>query len=434
MKVTNENNLLVVKIKKGENFRVETEADAVVDGKGGPADTKATAAGNGQAATIPVNGSVPKAGGPEGSVPGTPLDEAHKNWSLIGDPHATSGGEHWENQQRGDFVALTSKDGSYQVQNRQEKLNGDDNFTVNTAAAVKDGDNVVSYDVKTKKLSVNGKDWDGKTQPEGGTKIEKTGDGYKITSSKGDETGIHDRGNYLDLDGKLGPDRKVGDIQGSMGKFDNTDDATSHTKRDGTQAANVDEMITDWTAKPGENLFNAQGKGGPGAPPVDGKGGPGALNDETKKALQGIMEQITALTKTLTTLLEKLMAGQPAAPAGPAAPAAPAADGKGGPAPADGKGGAAAAPTKTFAQQKAEDEKKAQEAADVEKAAKAKADGVKAAEGKGGPAAAEAGDPMAQIMIALKGLLELLTKLMAQMQAGKAPAAVPAAAPEQKAA
>ena len=477
-----------------------------------PKATATTAAAGGPTATAAANditptplgdiNNLPVAGAPSSlpltSTPtGQKLDDAHRTWSSVGDPHITSGGDKFDNQQQGDFVQARTKDGSFEVQARQEKINGTDNFTANTNAAIKDGDNVVSYDVKTKKLTVNGKEWDGATQPPGGTKIERAADGFKVTTAKGDETTIRDKGVYLDLEGKLGPDRTVDDVQGALGKFDNVDDASSHVKRDGTAAATTDEMITDWKVKDGESLFNKQaggpaaggpgaaeqpgaavpanpaapaapnGKGGPApanpaapavpakpaapadpaAPAPDGKGGP-AVDDDMKKALTEILDQLKNIIAQLGKLLEKLgvkpdapAAGGPAAPANPARPvdpAAPAAPAAGGPAGAPKD--AAAPVTKTFAEQKAEDEKKAKEAADAEKAK------AKPVEGKGGPAAAdapaapakaaevpaakaanaaEAADPMADIMNQLKDLLKTLTGLLEKILAtqGAAPVA-----------
>ncbi len=405
LRVLNNNGKAEIHVQPGQE--VSVVADLPADGKGGPTDqNKTTAAGNN--ATVPLDNSAPAAGGPTESVPGEKLDDTHRKWASVGDPHIRMGNENFDNMQRGDFTLMQSKDKSFQVQARQEAPPGAPNVTVNTAAAVKDGDNVVSYDVKTKKLQVNGAEWDGKTQPAGGTKIEKTGDGYSVTSSKGDVTNIHDKGNYLDLDGELGPDRTAGEVAGAHGVFDNTDGTESHVKRDGTKAANRDEMINDWRVKPEEDLFAAAGKGGP-----DGKGGPGQIDDETKKMLTDMMTQLTDLTKNLTALIEKLgIQPQPA----------PAADGKGGPAaeaPAAAAPAAAApaaaAPAKTFEEQKKDD---------VAKAA--------GADGKGGPAAAEApaaaNDIFGDIMKALQGLMEMLTKLMAQLQGGAAPAAAPVAA------
>lgn len=406
LRVLNNNGKAEIHVQPGQEISIIADLPAT-DGKGGPVDqNRTTAAGN--AATVPLDNSTPAAGGPSDSVPGEKLDDTHRKWHSVGDPHIKMGNEYFDNMQRGDFVLMQSQDKSFQVQARQEAPPGAPNVTVNTAAAVKDGDNVVTYDAKTKKLMVNGAEWDGKTQPAGGTKIEKIGDGYKITSSKGDVTNIHDKGGYLDLDGELGPDRKAGEVRGAHGVFDNTDGTESHVKRDGTRAANRDEMINDWRVKPEEDLFKAAGKGGPGEPK------PGEIDDATKKALADVYTQLTELTKNLGSLLEKLGIK-------PANPAQPAADGKGGPAPADANAAAkkdgAAAPAQTFADQK-------------------KADAAAAgADGKGGPAAANAAaaapaanDVFGQIIQALKGLMEMLTKLLAQLQGGAAPAAAPAAA------
>jgi hypothetical protein len=431
LRVVNEGGKARIHVPAGTEVTVVADPPAA-DGKGGPADQNKTTTGQGNGATVPLDGSkpagsVPTAGGPTGQK----LDDTHRSWHSVGDPHIKMGNENFDNMQRGDFVIAQSQDKSFQVQARQEQMGDNQNVTVNTAAAVKDGDNVVAYDAKTKKLTVNGAEWDGKTQPQGGTKIEKIGDGYSVTSSKGDVTNIHDKGGYLDLDGKLGPDRVEGEVRGAHGVFDNTDGSESHIKRDGTRAANRDEMINDWKVKPEEDLFAAAGKGGPADPnkpvdpanpkpadpnapkpadpnaPADGKGGPGALDDATKTALKDIMDQLNKLVASLGEILKKL-----GVDAGAAAPAPAPADGKGGPAPAaQPKKDDKAAPAATF-----EDQKKADAAA---KAAEAPKDG------KGGPAPADAagGDIFAQITTALKGLMELLQKLLAQLGGNAAPIA-----------
>jgi hypothetical protein len=386
-----------------------------------PTDTNSVTTG-GSNSTLPLSSSpTPPTSAPTGG--GGAVDADHRKWHSIGDPHVQTGKENFDDTKTGDFTVLQSDDKSFEVQSRKEAFA--DGSVANTGVAVKDGDNVASYDVKSKKMMVNGKEWDGQTQPPG-MKIEKTGDGYSITSSKGDVTNVHDKGHYVDIDGEIGPNRQVGEVKGAYGAFDNTDGAESHIKKDGTAAANTDEMIDSWKVGQGESLFDKAGvpaaggpaaagtgganpvapdapkdgaapadpnagKGGPapadangpkpadpnapkdGAAPADGKGGP-AISDDIKTALQDILKQLKDLIASLEKVMQKLgvdagakPAGETPAAGGPAAAPAPAdakpADAKpdGAAAAADGKGGPAAAPA-TF-----EDQKKADAAGAADK-------------------------------------------------------------------
>lgn len=362
-----------------QNLAIRTAAPATLAiGNGDPEPLQTPPAPT----TPPTVPPPPAAGGPTSTVPPNTVDEAHRKFHSIGDPHVRMGNEYFDNTRVGDFVMLQTADKSFQVQNRQEKFA--DGSVANTAGAVKDGDNVVTYDVKTKKLLVNGQEWDGKTQPPGGTKIEKIGDGYKVTTSKGDVVNFHDKGHYLDIDGEIGPNRQVGEVRGEHGVFDNTDGIESHQKRDGTQARDVNEMIEDWRVKPEEDLFKAAGKGGPGAETK--------IDDATKKALVDLYDQLTKLTKSLGDLLGKL--------------GIDVTGGKGGPAPAEAKP-AQPAPAPAPAE-------------------------PRPADGKGGAAPVNPNAPtpganevFGEILKALKGLMDLLTKLLAQLQGGAAPAPQP---------
>jgi hypothetical protein len=214
-------------------------------------------------------------------------------------------------------------------------------------------------------------------------KIEKTGDTYFVTSSKGDKTSIQDKGHYLDLRGSVGPERQVGEVRGAHGVFDNVDSADSHVNRDGTRANSTDQMIDSWKARPEENLFNkaaggpaAAGTGGakpangggnapgtpaagnpaalapgapgaPGATPANpaapgaapagpaGKGGP-EVGDDIKAMLSDLLKALKELIANLEKLLAKL--GADAGKGGPAPAAAAQGEngarqaGKGGPA------------------------------------------------------------------------------------------------------
>jgi len=222
------------------------------------------------------------------------VDPTHRKWASVGDPHITMGKEKFDQQVKGNLVLLRTQEGDFQVQARQTHPKGNDQVTVNTRVAIKDGDNLVHYDTDTNELLVNGKPWDGQSPLPGGTQIARTGDGFQVTSARGDVTSIHDRGDYLDLDGEIAPDRRTGEIRGAFGSFDNVDDFRSHLLRDGTIAPDNETLAENWIATPEEDLVDK--------PPVPTGGGPGGVRDGLLRMLTALIEQLTALVRQLSLL------------------------------------------------------------------------------------------------------------------------------------
>ncbi|MEB3329935.1 MAG: hypothetical protein VKQ33_11945 [Candidatus Sericytochromatia bacterium] len=201
-----------------------------------------------------------------------------KRFSSVGDPHETTGdGGKFDNMKEGNFVKARSASGDFELQTVQgkDKSGRWPNATVNHAAAVKSGNDTVAYNGLDKTLTVNGekkelKDGETLNLPDGG-KVTKTPEGLQIVSKAGDTVNIKQQDNYIDVSGEIGPDRKDGEVRGSLGNFDADKDASNDlVGRDGTvmgdpkDAAAVDKFIEEWRAKPEENLFGDDPIGGTG--------------------------------------------------------------------------------------------------------------------------------------------------------------------------
>jgi hypothetical protein len=199
----------------------------------------------------------------------------------VGDPHETTGdGGKFDNMKEGNFLKAKSASGDFELQTVQgkDKSGRWPNATVNHAAAVKAGKDTVAYNGLTQTLTINGKpktlaEGENFKLPDGGS-VAKTKEGLSITSPAGDRVEILQRDNYIDVSGEIGPNRKDGEVRGSLGNFDADKDAANDLLgRDGKvvgppkDKAAVDKFIEDWRTKPGENLFGADpiGGAGPGA-------------------------------------------------------------------------------------------------------------------------------------------------------------------------
>ncbi|MBM3267592.1 MAG: VWD domain-containing protein [Candidatus Sericytochromatia bacterium] len=225
-----------------------------------------TTAGNALTTTVPattVAGDV-KTTVPGGTTSTVQLEDAKgltfRSW---GDPHEVSGdGLKFDNMGIGYYTALKSASGDLMVVKRQESIpnTGADGSTVNTEAAVKAGDDVVKYNTKNNKLHINDQEVtlkDGETRAlPGGGSVTKKGNKITVTSPKGDEITFVDQGKYMDLEGKLSPSRKDGEVTGSLGRFDKDTDASNDlVLRDGTQAKTQAEFIDNWKTNDAENLL-----------------------------------------------------------------------------------------------------------------------------------------------------------------------------------
>jgi hypothetical protein len=201
-----------------------------------------------------------------------------KKFSSVGDPHETTGdGGKFDNMKEGNFVKARSASGDFELQTVQgkDKSGRWPNATVNHAAAVKSGKDTVAYNGLDKTLTINGEKKDlkeGETVnlPDGG-KVTKTKDGVQIVSKAGDTVNIKQQDNYIDVSGEIGPNRKDGEVRGSLGNFDADKDANNDlVGRDGKviggpkDAAAVDKFIEEWRTKPEENLFGKDPIGGTG--------------------------------------------------------------------------------------------------------------------------------------------------------------------------
>ncbi|MEB3197468.1 MAG: hypothetical protein VKP62_09725 [Candidatus Sericytochromatia bacterium] len=205
-----------------------------------------------------------------------------KTFSSVGDPHETSGdGAKFDNMEEGTFIKARSASGDFELQTTQgkDKSGRWPNATVNHAAAVKSGKDVVTYDGLSKTLTVNGqpktlKEGESLDLPDGG-KVTGNKNGVTITTKAGDKVEVIQRDNYIDVKGEIGPNRKDGEIRGSLGNFDaDTDKANELMGRTGDKPvgapndpAALKKFIDEWRAKPGESLFKeAPGGGGANGP------------------------------------------------------------------------------------------------------------------------------------------------------------------------
>jgi Ca2+-binding EF-hand superfamily protein len=224
--------------------------------------------------TDPVGGSGPNS--PKWDHGQAAVDgRTFKSW---GDPHEVTGdGGKFDNMKEGSFVKARSATGDFELQTVQgkDKSGRWPGATVNHAAAVKAGKDTVAYNGLTKTLTINGqpkalKDGETFKLPDGGS-VTKTKDGVTITSPKGDKVNVHQKDNYIDVSGEIGPNRKDGEVRGSLGNFDADKDANNDlVGRDGKvvgspkDKAAVDKFIEQWRTKPEENLFGNDPIGGTG--------------------------------------------------------------------------------------------------------------------------------------------------------------------------
>lgn len=214
-----------------------------------------------------------------------------------GDPHEVSGdGLKFDNYQRGTFTKLMSATGDFMLQTRQDPWIKNPSVTVNTAAAVKSGKDIVSFDAKTNELMINGR----KVALEPGATYPLPGGGsvkvnaptaeqdaadiigtIDITTDKGDFVQIERKQSnkirnaqgelvevsgderYIDIRGAVSPNRKDGEVRGSLGAIDRDTDASNDmVGRDGKvykinpkdQQA-VDKFLDEWRANTAEDLL-----------------------------------------------------------------------------------------------------------------------------------------------------------------------------------
>ncbi len=176
--------------------------------------------------------------------------QTFKSW---GDPHEITGdGLKFDNQLLGDFVALRSKSGDFELQKRHEHVSGhSDGVTFNTEAALKTNGNTIHFDSQHNALTINGTKAnlaDGQTvaMPGGGS-VTRNGNNYTITTAQGDSVTFIDQGNYMDIEGKMSASRGDGEIMGSLGRMDADSDASNDlVLPDGTLAKDVQQFLEAW--------------------------------------------------------------------------------------------------------------------------------------------------------------------------------------------
>jgi hypothetical protein len=218
-----------------------------------------------------------------------------KSW---GDPHEITGdGLKFDNQLVGDFVAMLSKSGDFELQKRHENVGGQNNgVTFNTEASLKTDGDVVHFDSQNNTLSINGQPanlGNGQTVklPGGGT-VTRNGNNYTINTAKGDTVTFIDQGQYMDIEGKLSDKRADGEVIGSLGRFDaDTDASNDLVMPDGTLAKDVDSFLQAWRV--GAPGTGSSGKLIPGYASGD-PSGPTAASVKANRIMLDAMSQMQA--------------------------------------------------------------------------------------------------------------------------------------------
>lgn len=230
--------------------------------------------------TLPTPGSTPTpstltspVGDTSGAWPvGTgALAQTMRGFKLVGDPHATAGdGKKFDDELVGTITQLKSASGDFELQTTQEHPPGHKDVTVNTAAAVKTGDNVVSYDITRHQLVINQKPVTlkpGASQdlPGGGSvRMDAKGKTLTITSAKGDVVNVHIAKTrkgvpLLNIDGSLAASRLDGEVRGALGNFHcaDTDSNLDFVGRDGKTYDAKYGTGPDWSAAAGTKYDKA---------------------------------------------------------------------------------------------------------------------------------------------------------------------------------
>lgn len=319
-----------------------------------PADAAAPAAATPATATpgAPVAGAAPATTGDTAAVGGGVGDPAEASLlptslpsesmeapkikgggvTSVGDPHETTGdGMKFDNMRVGNFVKQRAKSGDFELQTKQEPWDRNPQATVNTAAAIKvnkTGD-VVKIDASKDTISVGGKPItvkDGETfEIPGGGSIKKNGESYEVTSAAGDKVTAMDRGSYMDISSEAGPERRDGDISGSLGRLDSDNEAGNDlVGRDGKPMEDQEKFLDEWTVQPGEDLLGEAPVGGGAAPaPAVDPNAPVAADPNAPIAADP-NAPVAADPNAPAVDLNAPVAADPNAPVAPAAPAAPA--------------------------------------------------------------------------------------------------------------
>jgi hypothetical protein len=193
-----------------------------------------------------------------------------RTFADVGDPHETTGdGLHFDNMKRGEFVKLMSATGDFVLQTRQLPWERNNAATVNQAAAVQMGDDLVLFDNVAHKLTINGSDvpfnaGSSYKLPSGGS-VDVGADGVlHLVSPKGDKVDITVMDTYLNITGELSANRKDGEVRGLLGAFDNdttvANDLLGRTGStpigDPNNADSMSKFLEEWRLGAGESLFD----------------------------------------------------------------------------------------------------------------------------------------------------------------------------------
>jgi hypothetical protein len=79
----------------------------------------------------------------------------------------------------------------------------------------------------------------------------------RVTTPQGDEARFADAGFYMNIDGSIGRDRVVYEVNGELGTYSNEKPEMATIMRNGTKAPNLDAFLKDWYATKEENFFPA---------------------------------------------------------------------------------------------------------------------------------------------------------------------------------
>ncbi|MBM3270526.1 MAG: VWD domain-containing protein [Candidatus Sericytochromatia bacterium] len=197
-----------------------------------------------------------------------------KSW---GDPHEVTGdGLKFDNQLVGDFVALRSKSGDFELQKRHEHVGGQsDGVTFNTEASLKTNGDVIHFDSQTNQLTINGQPANlangQSVKLPGGATVTRNGGNYTINTAQGDTVTFIDQGQYMDIEGKMSASRKDGEVTGALGAMDaDTSTANDLVLPNGDIAKDLASFLEAWrvgaSGVSSEKLIPGYAAGSPEAP------------------------------------------------------------------------------------------------------------------------------------------------------------------------
>ena len=179
----------------------------------------------------------------------------------IGDPHETTAdGLKYDNMETGTFIKQRAKKGDFELQSLHETSTKNSGQTDNTAVGVKVNETGSIITVHKDGAIFFGnppKEIKAPFAVPGGGQVEQEGNLTTITSVAGDKVELTKRtGCYLDIRSTASPERRDGEVAGSLGQLDSdTDFKNDLVGRGGQQMTDIKGFIEEWRTKDGESMF-----------------------------------------------------------------------------------------------------------------------------------------------------------------------------------